>query len=109
MVQCELKFSTRKKLDAEDQNQLVEGLSYGNKWKHTAELVESLGMTRRNIQFAVEALNGAVISGQKGYCLLSRASPEEAIHAVRTLRSQAAAMNLRAIQTEKLFHKIGYK
>ena len=75
----------------------------GNNWQTARTLYDrglfgwaSLSDARREMRDAAEHSDGHVVSGQRGYKLTIRATPDEIEHARRRLNRQARLMMLRA-------------
>ncbi len=78
----------------------------GRKWVIAAVLVAELDLDKRTIRALAEAAAPHVISGQRGYCLLGEATPEEIRHAAGWYESQAAKMQTRAVAIRRAAHHL---
>ena len=79
----------------------------GRGWQTAADLRERFGWSDRTCRALAAASGGLVISGQKGYALLTGCTPEEINHAASWLESQAKQMLTRAIEIRRLYHAHG--
>ena len=70
----------------------------------TARVLENYGYTDRELRAIAEASNGRIISGQRGYALMSECTPEEIDRAASWLESQAKKMLARATAIRRRFH-----
>lgn len=74
---------------------LVDHLQDGA-WHGAKELGQALGLSDRTIRELASRSGGEVLSGQQGYKLTEKATPEEVDRAVAWLVSQAKNMKERA-------------
>jgi hypothetical protein len=58
----------------------------------------------RKIRALAAASDGYIVSGQRGYKLTGEATIEEVQHAAAWLRTQATAMNARALAIDRVYH-----
>lgn len=81
----------------------------GKGWRTARQIseAEGAGWTDRECRLAAEASGGEIITGQKGYKLLSEATPEEVSHAAAWLRSQGEKMIDRSVEIQRLYHRFG--
>jgi len=82
----------------------------GKRWISGKELAETIGWgdteaSRRKLRGVAEQSRGQILSGNDGYCLLSRATIDEVHHAAARLRSQGRKMLARSIRIERAFHQ----
>lgn len=86
----------------------IETLSHclrGSGWVTAATL--STFFNDRTLRAIAEASNGRIISGQRGYALMSECTPEEIDRAASWLESQAKKMLARATAIRRRFHSFG--
>lgn len=84
----------------------------GKRWVLGRELVESIGWpdcenSRRKLRAVAEANAKRILSGDKGYALLSNCTPDEIIHAANRLRTQAEKMLRRSLDIQNAYHTYG--
>jgi len=78
----------------------------GRGWLTARELTVR-GYDDRHLRAIAEASAGRIISGQRGYALMSDCTPDEIDHAASWLESQAKKMLRRAAAIRARFHKYG--
>lgn len=78
----------------------------GRKWVIAAVLVAELDLDKRTLRAIAEAASPHVISGQRGYCLLTESTPEEIRHAAAWYESQATKMQTRAVAIRRAAHHL---
>lgn len=81
----------------------VTDLLHGSGWQ-TAKQLKPFGYNDRTLRAIASASHGQIISGQKGYALISEATVEEANHAAAWLEHQARAMTQRAYEIRRAMH-----
>lgn len=81
---------------------LTAAISRGH-WYTRAELVRS-GLTEREIRYARQHSQGAIIFGQRGYRLTDDATLDEIHACIATLESQAKEMMDAAVQLRRKAH-----
>jgi len=81
----------------------------GKDWQTARQIghAEDAGWSDRECRLAAEASGGEIITGQKGYKLLSEATPDEVSHAAAWLRSQGEKMIGRSVEIQRLYHRYG--
>jgi len=79
----------------------------GRGWQSAKALARQMDTDDRTIRAIAAASDGAVISGQRGYCLTAQASVRDVQHAASWLRHQAQQMTKRAYQIERAMHQRG--
>ena len=92
---------------ATNESALVAALSdllRGSGWQ-TAKQLARHGFNDRALRAIASASKGQIISGQKGYALISEATVEEANHAAAWLEHQAKAMTERAYEIRRAMHR----
>ena len=72
----------------------------GRGWVKARDLIPMLNSSDRQIRAEAEASQGEIVTGNKGYCLISECDTAEAHHAAARLRSQAVKMLARANHIE---------
>ena len=75
-------------------------------WRTASELSDD-GYNDRELRAIAEASAGRIISGQRGYALMSECTPEEIDRAASWLESQARKMLARATAIRRRFHGYG--
>ena len=70
----------------------------GRGWVRARELMPTTGLSDRELRAEAEAAGGEIVSGNRGYCLLSECSLEELTHAANRLISQGKKMIRRGIR-----------
>jgi len=91
---------------ATNESALVAALSdllRGSGWQTAKQLRQHFN--DRTLRAIASASHGEIISGQKGYCLISEASVEDANHAASWLEHQAKAMTERAYEIRRAMHR----
>lgn len=78
----------------------------GRRWQTAAKLAAATRLPDRKLRALAAESGGRIISGQKGYCLISEATPEEIHHAWSWLESQAKQMLARAVQIRRQAHHL---
>ena len=81
------------------------GYLRGRGWAKSKELEQRFGVSDRVVRAVASMSDGQIISGQKGYALLSNATVAEAMHAAAWLRHQAKEMTERAYRIEQAIHR----
>lgn len=76
-------------------------------WVSGKQLASHFQTTDRVIRAVASMSEGQIISGQRGYALISQAPVEEVQHAAAWLRSQARQMIQRAYKIEQAMHRRG--
>lgn len=84
--------------------------TYGQRWVKAKDIIESLGLpdcvrTRRKLRKVAEANRKRIITGDKGYCLLSQATLKEVARASRRLLSQGRKMVAAGIATRAAYYR----
>jgi hypothetical protein len=107
MTQLSL-FEERKQRSLSDdvERTVVSLMHTYSEWVTAATLSQMTGFNIRRLREVANASQGRIISGQKGYCLLKRANPDEIRHAANWLESQGREMIKRAERIRKLAHKL---
>lgn len=77
----------------------------GRQWRTAAELRVATGLTDRRLR-ALAAQTDDIISGQRGYCLLREATPEEIRHSSSWLISQGQKMIKRGVAQRRAAHHL---
>jgi hypothetical protein len=88
-----------------DGSYLAETLQ-GRGWVLARDLVPLTGLTDRQLRAEAEVSGGEIITGNKGYCLLSEVSTEDAAHSARRLISQGKKMIRRGITQMNRMHAL---
>lgn len=78
----------------------------GHRWRTAAQLTTAIGLSDRKLRALAADSQGRIISGQRGYCLISEATPEEIAHAADWLIAQGRLMIKRGIQIRKHAHHL---
>lgn len=105
-MSAELQLKTPKRIAArpDDVRSLCELLD-GRGWLKAQEIMLVHPTFReRYIRLTAASSQGQIVSGQKGYKLTTQCTPDEALHAMNWLRSQAKLMTLRSLEIGKVFH-----
>jgi len=84
----------------------------GRRWVLGKDIVEALGWpdhenSRRRLRSVAETNSKAILSGDKGYALLSTCTPDEINHAANRLRSQGERMIQRSVDIRAAYHRYG--
>lgn len=77
----------------------------GRGWVRARELCPVMGMDDRAIRAEAEASAGEVVSGNRGYCLLTECSVEDLTHSANRLISQGKKMIRRGIRQLHAAHQ----
>jgi L-asparaginase II len=94
---------------ATNETALVAALSdllRGSGWQ-TAKQLARHGFNDRTLRAIASASHGQIISGQRGYALITEATVDEANHAAHWLEHQAKAMLARAYDIRRAMHQRG--
>ena len=81
------------------------GYLAGRGWVKSRELEQRFGVSDRVVRAVAAMSDGQIISGQKGYALLSDATVREANHAADWLLHQAKEMTERAYRIRRAIHR----
>lgn len=73
-------------------------------WINARMLMPLVGMTDRQLRAEAEASQGEIVSGNKGYCLLSECGMDDLNHAANRLISQGKKMLARGLQIQRAAH-----
>lgn len=73
-------------------------------WVNARMLMPLTGMTDRQLRSEAEASDGAIVTGNKGYCLLSECGVDDLNHSANRLISQGKKMIRRGIQIKNRAH-----
>ena len=71
-------------------------------WRTAADLRVETGFCDRTLRACAQASDGRILSGQRGYCLIEEATPDEIARAANWLISQGKQMVRRGIATRRL-------
>jgi hypothetical protein len=85
---------------------LVSALRELGGWHNARELV-ALGYEERKLRAIAEHSDGQIISGQRGYALMSNCTPAEIDRSASWLESQGKKMLTRAAKIRVRFHRYG--
>lgn len=86
-------------------DQLIHHLRRVAKWQTRRDLARSLGWDDRTVRAIVEASEGAILSGQRGYKLTTLATREEFAASCCQLQSQIKQNSIRLRNQERVFHR----
>lgn len=75
-------------------------------WISARALAPAIGGDDRAVRACAAELADEVISGQRGYRHVTRATPEEIAHFVHWMRSQARQMLRRTIRLQRRAHQV---
>ncbi len=71
---------------------LVALLQTTHRWWTRAELVEHFGWSERDVRYVVAEAGADIVKGQKGFCHVEHATPEEIKHASNQSVAQGKLM-----------------
>lgn len=94
--------------DSPDHRQFVTILSYRT-WTTRAQLANLLGWDDRKIRMHAAAMGGALVKGQKGFCLLTKLNREDlglALRAADAQLAQAKKMLKYSLTLKRNLHRI---
>lgn len=77
---------------------------YGRGWVNARQIKSEQGWPERSLREWAAASDGQIISGQRGYCRIEEATPEEIHRAHTWLRSQAREMLRRSVAIRRRAH-----
>jgi hypothetical protein len=95
--------NNQRALQPEQLESLIRTLA-GRGWLTRKQLERETDYSDRTIRALANASDGQIISGQQGYRLTREATLDEIKHAAGWLKHQAAEMQRRAIQIERVRH-----
>lgn len=78
----------------------------GRRWRPASQLGPALDLTDRQLRAAAAASGDFVLSGQRGYCLITEATAAEVQHASGWLISQGKKMIARGVGQRALAHRL---
>jgi len=102
-------------LDLSDKNQAREAVDTllahmeGREWTLSVGVCAGLGWNTRFLRRVVNLSDGQIVSGGKGYKLLSLCTPEEYRVAQHGLESRAKEITKRSIDLRKAWYKLARK
>lgn len=76
----------------------------GRRWQSAKDLQDSFH--DRELRTLAESSDGQIISGQRGYCLITEATPDEIRHSADSLRSRARKILARHLAIRRRAHAI---
>lgn len=84
----------------------------GHRWVSAADLVIALGWepgqtSERRLRATVEARPREILSGNRGYCHLAAAMPDEVRHSINRLKTHAEAELQRSVDLSIGYHQFG--
>jgi hypothetical protein len=86
-------------------DQLINHLRRVGTWQTRRDLSRDLGWDDRTVRAIVEASEGAILSGQRGYKLTTLATREEFGASCGQLQSQIRQNTIRLRNQERVFHR----
>ena len=92
------------KEDSAALEKLEKALDEAGYWRTAARIQDMTGMSDREIRRLDQLSDGRIITGNRGYRLISSATMEDVNECVGRLRHQANKMLGRVIQIERRYH-----
>ncbi len=102
-LEMQLKAGKQPAVTASDVEALEALLAKSGTWMKAKEFTAP--WTERKLRAVANASAGRIISGQQGYKLTWMATIEEVQHAAAWLRNQATAMQRRALDIDRVYHR----
>lgn len=109
-------FAIRAPEDVGGADTLIDVLKYhalgGNRWVSAADIVAALGWpaggtSERKLRSLVESRPREILSGNRGYCHIAHAEPDEVRHSINRLKAHAEAELQRSVDLSIGYHQFG--
>jgi hypothetical protein len=97
---------TRKRVAPELARRMIAFLNIKKGWVTRREFWNEQGMSDRQCRLGREASHARILAGQRGYCLLAYAQPDEIRKAANGILAQIKAEQVQYSQLVKRAHKI---